>query len=306
MYLGDFMTKHQELINDIFENLKVKIPNNVKKIFVNKLQTKTTNADKVASVLFLISLNSNIIKRNILNESELVKLFCILIFDCEINKYINEHFNNSRFYSNLTIFKNEHSSFTFWNKLVNEINTNKYMFCFSNFEFNGLFCNSEVIKWFCDNIHPENNDYANKKIKQLSELKILTKSSYLNHMNNNIIPLFELSIKYGYSVDYIQAKKIARNIAYIYTLSNDVSNLMTDLINGKSFSINYCINFGIISTYDEYMKNKSELLINLCDTKIENISKLKQLVNIFENKIDYFIDNTNPDICSTSYITCAS
>lgn len=89
----------------------------------------------------------------------------------------------------------------------------------------------------------------------------------------------------------------------ILKISYDFENLERDLQTADKHSNNYVINYGIQDAFEYFVENKIKF-IEGCMTLDIYTNTIKEILDIIEDKIDTFIDNTVPDL--KSYYTISS
>lgn len=146
-----------------------------------------------------------------------------------------------------------------------------------------------------------------KKIEdKYSNLKLITKESLDEYILNTTCKVSEIAFILGWvsgcgsEPGILKMKKLAELFGYIYKISYDFKNLHDDIeeLNQK-YSLNYVINRGIQESYEMFLKKK-ELFIEE-SMKIDALSStIMEIVNILENNVSDFIDDTTPDF-KTSY-----
>jgi hypothetical protein len=178
--------------------------------------------------------------------------------------------------------------------IVKLLSLNKYSFFSCELQFSENEINKDVKSFIESSIESSiggDNDYIDSKIENIKNFKIIIDNSYVKYINTINLPLFNMAFN---------SDVLAFNFAHICKIENDVSNILDEIVGKKDYSINYWINCGIRKTYEKYIECKTNILSEI---ELNNDSSKNDVYRIilhhFDEKIEKFINNTNPDICST-------
>jgi hypothetical protein len=157
----------------------------------------------------------------------------------------------------------------------------------------------------------KSKEKSKSKIKIILEEKFknivpIQKDNFLDYLNKKISTVSELSFCLGWVLGggdekkLPRVKKAGRSFGLVYKLYNDFSNIEKDLINSNSnLSNNYIINYGLQSSYEFYMENKQKFITEVMLLEIYT-DTVKEIINYIDGKIDEIINETSPDLKSSS------
>lgn len=172
------------------------------------------------------------------------------------------------------------------------------------FDFKVEFANSkhcnDVIKWYLK----DNNELIDK----YKQTKLITKESLEKYIYYRYTKLCELSILLGWIMgggsndNILKLKKTAKYFSILYKLSIDFQNLENDISNNNNYNYNYILNCGLQNSYESFLIYKEKFIE---ESMIQDIytNTFKELLDNIEEKIDFVIDKSSPDLKSNFTIT---
>jgi hypothetical protein len=184
-----------------------------------------------------------------------------------------------------------------------------------NFKLDNYFKRTDILK----HNFGDNNDLIKNKIKNLKQIERLELENYIlktfgniciisvyfawiygngnsNRLSANIGGESQLLNKSSNkNIDLIE--ELGINISFLYKISYDYENLEKDIIEADMYSTNYVLNIGIQESFEKFMESKNRI-IEIC-MKLDIYSNtMKEIIDLFENKLDIFIDKTDKDLKS--------
>jgi len=238
-------------------------------------------------------------------------------------KYINDYgINKYCRISNLMILwsiKSWNQNIEVIKRHLSETKVNKLYSQYVNLLNDKIGINGILSDYLIDNNEKMKSDlhrfYFKNKDPILKELflktKQIKKSAIDTILDNKMGSLCELVVSIGWFLGcgddskYSRLIKAGRNFGIIYQISNDFSNIDSDLKNSdEGVTLNYVINCGIQESYEKFMDSKQKFIEEALNLDIFS-NTAKEMVDIIEEKVNNVIDNTTPDIKST-YSTIVS
>jgi len=155
-------------------------------------------------------------------------------------------------------------------------------------------CDTSIKNYFKKH---DNNIYI-----ELFKKKFIKKESLDNIINQRLGSICYLGIKIAWILgngiikekELKRIKKLSKNFAFIFQISNDFKNLT----NRDTLQNNYVINCGFSSAYQEFLKNKQEFIEESMVLNILSIT-VKEILDNIESNMDSIIDDTTQEIKSS-------
>jgi hypothetical protein len=138
---------------------------------------------------------------------------------------------------------------------------------------------------------------------KLQKLKIIDKQDLNEYIEKKYGSLCQIAIIFGWLFGFENKDKFELldktgiYLGYIIKICYDFQNLEYDLENASDSSTNYIINFGIQESFEIFIHNKFKFIEN-CFLLDIYTTTIKEIIDLYELKIDNFIDNTTPDLKS--------
>ena len=187
------------------------------------------------------------------------------------------------------------------NTILNSLNMFNDFFKMSNsfgdfkFDITNKNCDNNIINWYL-----KNND---ELINKFNTFKQVSKESMFEYIEKKYIHVSILAISLGWIIgsgdfkELNKLKKSAQSFALMYKIAKDFENLDKDIINGKDFTSNYVLNYGLQDGYEVFLNNKQKFIE---ESMIEDIytNTIKEIIDSIEENIDSIIDQTSPDLKS--------
>lgn len=139
--------------------------------------------------------------------------------------------------------------------------------------------------------------------EKLVNLKTVNKPDLLEHIEKKYGTLCQITIIFGWLFGFESNEKMdllektGINLGYVIKICYDFENLENDLENCTNFSTNYVINYGIQESFELFIQNKCKFIEN-CFLLDIYTTTIKEIIDLYELKIDKFVDNTTPDLKS--------
>jgi hypothetical protein len=139
--------------------------------------------------------------------------------------------------------------------------------------------------------------------KKLEFLNCIDKENMFSYINNKIGNIYKLSVNLGWlfgngnSSLLPQIEKNAIYLSKIIKIYNDIENINNDFKFMNDHTTNYIINYGMYDTFNLFMLNKEKIIENLITHDIYT-NTIKDIIKMVEDKIDFLVDKTPPDLQS--------
>ena len=92
-------------------------------------------------------------------------------------------------------------------------------------------------------------------------------------------------------------EKLGKYLGMMLKISYDFENMERDLCHNNKSSYNYVINYGIQNSFELFIDNKVKFVEGCMSLDIYT-NTMKEILDLLEEKIDIFIDNTSPELRS--------
>ena len=134
-------------------------------------------------------------------------------------------------------------------------------------------------------------------------MKQIDKNELENYINKTFGNICIMAVQFGWiygssdnkNIDFIE--KLGLGICYLYKISYDYENLEKDILENNNYSINYVLNVGIQESFEKFMECKN-IVIELCMRLDIYSNTMKEIIDLFEEKIDNFMEKTDKDLRS--------
>jgi hypothetical protein len=150
-------------------------------------------------------------------------------------------------------------------------------------------------------------------VKLYNTITPMKQSSYREYMNKKYVSIYSLALKLGWVIglgDNNQLNKLTiagEHLAYLYKMSNDIKNIKQDLKktfvqNGKTRSLNYCLNYGLQKCYDQFINRKEKFITEMLNTNVYTTT-INEIIFSIDEEVTDILNNMSPDIksiCSSS------
>ena len=84
----------------------------------------------------------------------------------------------------------------------------------------------------------------------------------------------------------------------LYKISKDFEIIESDILNhNKKLSTNYVVNYGLQDSHEIYKENQQKFIEGAMTMGIYT-NTIKEILNSIEQRVDYIIDQTSPDLAS--------
>jgi hypothetical protein len=221
--------------------------------------------------------------------------FLILCFHKSISQNL-ESINNSK--NNNKKFA---SIFTRVLSICNNKLSYKHLLKSPNFEYNNKSPKTDTLRWYLSDNSP-----VSKEFKKINQIK---RTSLVEYINDSIGCICEIAFCIGWYIGFGEKRyikkisKLARHFTMLYKIAKDFEVIENDILHhNNGISVNYVVNYGLQSSYEDYLHHKQKFIEGVMTLDIYT-NTIKEIVNSIDQKVDYIIDQTSPDLksyCSTT------
>lgn len=142
-------------------------------------------------------------------------------------------------------------------------------------------------------------------VKKYKNIKQVNNDSFQKYIKYRYIVLCEMALLLGWIIgggdtsEIDRLRKLAKNFALIIKISDDFINIDADIRTsvGRNFTKNYVANYGLLESYELFMKNKERFIQEAMMMEMFT-GTIKEIIDIIEVRVDEIIDQTSPDIRS--------
>ncbi len=302
--------------------------NNFDSSFVSWIHEEIDKSDYILSIILLTTMNNQNKKNKISLHgyyiaSAMEFLFILYKLINNENKYTtllgnkyNNYINNIILCTTISLNQNIESiqSAISKDKIVTMSNMSvKYLseklIKLTNSNLLQMSYDSEYIKTDISKYHfknPENTDIVKEKILKVRQID---KKKIIPYISNTICIISEISFVLGWLLgcgnpkNIINIEKLGHHFGILIKLTMDFDNIENDFqITTDTDDIrtrNYILNYGFQDSFELFMDNKQKFIESALLHDVYT-NTMKDIVDIFEGKMDYIIDQTSPDLKSQS------
>lgn len=162
---------------------------------------------------------------------------------------------------------------------------------------------TDLLKYSFQNIkNPENT---------ISSIKQIKVSDMENYIDKKYGSMCQLAMILGWLLGSGDDKtigtleKLGKYLGFMLKISYDFENVERDLCHNNKSSHNYVINYGIQNGFELFIDNKVKFVEGCMSLDIYT-NTMKEILDLIEEKIDAFIDNTSPELKSQYTISSHS